>query len=213
MVARSYLLSLLAIVATLGTNVFALPQEDESATPPVGDLGSADVEFAATDAASAPVPGAESNALLAAAPVLEQIANEGQDVGTGVSKRDLGGLEKRAVCGKPGAHKVVWHYFAQKFCNHFFPNPKAAYYLQEGRCVSGSVKVKRPWIAYRLNYRCCAKKCGAHVSFVGVTQAVCKAHFRKAIIYGDRQCPRRWIRSSDNARDSRDPMVCSFWAS
>jgi hypothetical protein len=86
-------------------------------------------------------------------------------------------------------------------------------FSQEGRCIAGYVKAHGRHVRNRLNFRCCAKKCGAHVSFVGMTQSVCKAHFRKAVSYGIRQCPRKLIRSSDNARDSRDPMVCSFWAS
>jgi butyrate kinase len=87
----------------------------------------------------------------------------------------------------------------------------SCYYRQEGRCIAGAVKVQGKWIKRKLNFKCCAKKCGAHVSFVGVTQAVCKAHFRKAISYGANQCG-KVVRSSDNARDHRDPMVCTFWA-
>lgn len=208
MVARSYLLSLFAMAAAFGSAIaVATPQEDETA-PPTTDLDSVPTSFD-SPAADAVVPGAESNTLLTAAPELEQIANAEPNP---VSKRDLGALlEKRTVC-KPGVHGVIWKYFADKFCVFFFKDPKKAYYLQEGKCIQGHVNVYGKWVKKRLNYRCCAKKCGQHVSFVGVTQDVCKAHFRKAISYGSRQCG-KLIRSCDNGRDAKDPMVCSFWAS
>lgn len=208
MVARSYLLSLLAVVATLGNVAFAAPQDDNTA-PPLSELASVPLDVATPSADSRPVPGAEAGTLTAAAPELESGANEGG----GVTKRDASPLEKRAQCGRPGAHHSVWSFFAPKFCELWFPNARIAYYLREGRCVSGSIHAKQPHIRYRLNFRCCARQCGAHVNFVGVTQQLCKAYFRKAVTYGQRQCPRDLIRQSDNARDHKDPLVCSFWAS
>jgi hypothetical protein len=41
----------------------------------------------------------------------------------------VGVLEKRAVCGRPGVHWVTWNYFSQKMCERFFPNPRQAYYV------------------------------------------------------------------------------------
>jgi hypothetical protein len=209
MVARSYFLSLLALATAFGSAVaVAAPQDDETA-PPLNELEAVPVDFDSPAADARPVPGAESNTLLEAAPELGSLADAVPN--PEVTKRDLGGLlEKRAVC-KPGVHIVTWKCFADKFCNHFFPNAKVAYYLREGRCVSGSVKVYGRWVKRKLNFKCCAKQCGAHVSFVGVTQGVCKASFRKAIHYGAKQCG-KIVRSSDNARDHRDPLVCSFWA-
>jgi hypothetical protein len=88
MVARSYLLSLLAVLATLGSNVLAMPQED-APEPPQSELEPVPVEFETPAADARPVPGAESNTLLEVAPELSRLAGEEPNPTARMTKREV----------------------------------------------------------------------------------------------------------------------------
>ncbi len=87
MVARSYFLSLLALATAFGSAIaVAAPQDDETA-PPLNELEAVPVDFDAPGADARPVPGAESNTLLEAAPELGALADAVPN--PEVTKRDV----------------------------------------------------------------------------------------------------------------------------
>jgi hypothetical protein len=107
MVARSYLLSLLAVVATLGSSVFALPQDNEDNAPPVSELAAVPVDVDTPAADARPVPGADSTALLAAAPELERLANAVPN--PSVTKRDVRASFVFSSCPYPPQSHLFVH--------------------------------------------------------------------------------------------------------
>jgi hypothetical protein len=121
MVARSYLLSLLAVVATLASNVAALPQED-APVPPASELESVPVELDTPAADARPVPGAESNTLLDVAPELGRLANEEPNPAARMTKREV--INRPSP--RPFPHILIYCYQKQcadeaVSCIHFRP--------------------------------------------------------------------------------------------